>query len=326
MPKVSVIVPVYNVDKYVDKCLNSLVNQTLNDIEIIVVNDGSTDASEEIVKKYINKYPNLIKYIKQENQGLSDARNNGLKLVTSDYVMFVDSDDYVCNNILEKMYNKILEENSDFVICGNNVVNEEDLIISSTYPNMNDNQDIITKMLLGNLCAWNKIIKKELLEDKDLAFRSRVWYEDIDFSFKLFIKAKKMSFLEENLYNYLLRDGSIMNSKNLSRNLELLDAFDAIISYTKKYNVYEKYYKEIEFLAINHIYISCIVRIITNLNVDKKEKNKLLKKMLEYMDNNFLGYPKNGYIKKLSNNRKIIYYLLRLKLYGIVKMIFRVKK
>lgn len=326
MPKVSVIVPVYNVDKYVAKCLDSLVNQTIDDYELIIINDGSTDKSEEIVQEYINKYPKLIKYIKQTNQGLSDSRNNGLKLATADYVMFVDSDDYVCNNILEKMYNKIVEEKCDCVICGNNVVKEDYTVISSTYPNNYSKMDFITKMLLGNLCAWNKIIRKEVLEDSDFLFRSRVWYEDIDFSFKLFIKSKKMCFLEENLYNYLLRDGSIMNSKNLTRNLELLEAFDEIIKYSKKHNVYEKYYKEIEFLAINHIYISCCVRILCNSSATNNEKEKLLNQFMEYMNRNFSGYSKNIYIKNLSNNRKIIYYLMRLKLYGIIKLIFKIKK
>ena len=159
-----------------------------------------------------------------------------------------------------------------------------------------------------------------------MLFRSRVWYEDIDFSFKLFIKAKKMCFLEENLYNYLLRDGSIMNSKNLSRNLELLDAFDEIIKYAKKYNTYEKYYNEVEFLAINHIYISCIVRILTNANATKQEKKQLLRKMLEYINRNFSEYSKNIYLKYLPKNRRTVYYLVRLKLYGIIKLIFKIKK
>lgn len=326
MPKVSVIVPVYNVEKYVDKCLRSLVNQTMNDYELIIINDGSTDESEKIIEKYISAYPNLIKHIKQENQGLSDARNNGLKLINSDYVMFIDSDDYVCNDMLEKMYNKITKENCDFVICGNNVVKENGEIISSTYPNNYCDLDFITQMLLGNLCAWNKIIKKEIIEDEDLLFRSRVWYEDIDFSFKLFMKAKKMCFLEENLYNYLLRDGSIMNSKNLSRNLELLEAFDEIIRYAKKYNTYEKYYNEIEFLAINHIYISCMVRVLCDSNANKKEKKILLDKLLKYMEIHFPYKSKNMYIKYLPCNRKIIYYLMKLKMYEIIKIIFLIKK
>ena len=115
MPKVSVIVPVYNVEKYIDKCLKSLVNQTLSDIEIIVVNDGSTDNSETIIKQYLEKYQNKIKYVIKQNGGLSDARNYGMKFATGEYIAFLDSDDYVDNTIYEKMYNKATEEQCDFV-------------------------------------------------------------------------------------------------------------------------------------------------------------------------------------------------------------------
>ena len=103
MCKVSVIVPVYNTEKYIDKCLDSLVNQTMKDVEIIVVNDGSIDHSEEKIKNYENNYPKMIKYLKKENGGLSDARNYGIKYATGKYLAFVDSDDYIeldsCENL-----------------------------------------------------------------------------------------------------------------------------------------------------------------------------------------------------------------------------------
>src|SRR5699024_6933853 len=114
MPKVSVIVPVYNVEKYIEKCIQTLVNQTLQDLEIIIVNDGSTDNSEKIIKKYKKEYKNII-YVTKENGGLSSARNFGLLYATGEYVAFLDSDDYVDKIIYEKMYNKAKETNSDYV-------------------------------------------------------------------------------------------------------------------------------------------------------------------------------------------------------------------
>ena len=110
MVKVSIIVPVYNVEKYIDKCLQTLVNQTLEDIEIIIVNDGSTDNSEEIIKQYLQAYKNKIKYVIKENGGLSDARNYGMKYATGEFIAFLDSDDYVDVTIYEKMYKKAIEE------------------------------------------------------------------------------------------------------------------------------------------------------------------------------------------------------------------------
>ena len=326
MPKVSIIVPVYNVEKYLDKCLNSLVNQTLKDIEIIIVNDGSTDNSKQIIEQYATKYNNLIKVVEEKNQGLGAARNNGLKFATSDYIIFVDSDDYVETNMVEELYNKILEEQADFVICGNNVVTEDYKVISKTFPNKYEKYDFNTQMIFGNLCAWNKIIKKTLLEDDSLAFRSNVWYEDIDVSFKLFLKAKKMCILPKNLYNYLFRQGSIMNSKSLQKNLDLIAAFDEIIKYSKQNGYYDKYYKEIEFLAIDHLYISCAVRIITNKTSNKNEIKKLLNVIFEYMNKNFNNYSKNKYLKLLSKNRKLIFYLIKFKLYYIIRLIFMIRK
>ena len=117
MIKVSIIVPVYNVEKYLDKCLKSLVNQTLKDIEIIVVNDGTKDNSQKIVDKYVKKYPKLVKSYIKENGGLSSARNYGLKYVNGEFISFIDSDDWVRKDMFEKMYQKAKKEDLDIVIC-----------------------------------------------------------------------------------------------------------------------------------------------------------------------------------------------------------------
>ena len=106
MPKVSVVVPIYNVEKYIKKCMDSLVNQTLQEIQIIFVNDGSTDESGNIAKEYASKYPNKIIYLEKENGGLSDARNFGMRYAEGEYIAFLDSDDYVENTMYEEMYNK----------------------------------------------------------------------------------------------------------------------------------------------------------------------------------------------------------------------------
>ena len=117
MTKISVIVPVYNVEELLPKCLDSLVNQTFDDYEVIVVNDGSPDNSQKIIDDYYKKYPNIIKPLKKENGGLSSARNYGLKYATGEYVLYVDSDDYVSSDILEKMYSLGMRDNSDIVVC-----------------------------------------------------------------------------------------------------------------------------------------------------------------------------------------------------------------
>ena len=117
MPKVSVVVPVYNVDKYLERCLDSLVYQTLKDIEIVIVNDGSTDKSAEIIKKYVQSYPNKVFAFEKENGGLSDARNFGIKKCHGNYIGFVDSDDYVSLDMFKKLYEKAISKDFDITVC-----------------------------------------------------------------------------------------------------------------------------------------------------------------------------------------------------------------
>ena len=174
--KISVIVPVYNVYNYIDKCLNSLVNQTLRDIEIIVVNDGSPDNSEEIIEKYIKKYSN-IKYYKKKNGGISDARNYGLKYATGEYIGFVDSDDYVKENMYEEMYNKALTDNYDMVVCDLNYV-YDDKIIRVDCGIKKDTENVKSIYIDNYPVVWNKIFKRELFNN--IQFKCGVWFEDVE--------------------------------------------------------------------------------------------------------------------------------------------------
>lgn len=315
--KVSVIVPVYGVEKYIDKCLNCLVNQTLEDIEVIVVNDGTKDNSQKIIDKYVKKYPNKVKSFIKENGGQGSARNYGLKKATGEYIGYVDSDDYVEFDMYEKLYNKAKENNLDIVICGNYNVSEDykSKKIDLEFIKYNDNK---LNALLGKKAVWNKIYKKNIVEN--LEFRSKVWYEDFDFSIKAICNAKKIDYINEPLYDYLIREGSTMNNSNIERNLEIIDAFNEIIKDKK----YKKYYDILEFLAVDHIYISAVVRVI-NARADKQKKLEVINKLIDYMNNNFDNFRNNKYIETLSRNRKVIYNLINKKRYGLVKLIFVVK-
>ena len=317
--KISVIVPVYNVEKYIDKCLNSLVNQTLKEIEIIVVNDGSPDDSQVIIDKYVKTYPKKVKSFIKKNGGQGSARNYGLLKAKGEYIAYVDSDDWVEETMFEDMYNKALADNSDIVICGNNVVSTDGEILKVDPPLAYN--DMTLNILFGKMAVWNKIYKKELLLKNNIEFRQKVWYEDIVFSVKILFNNFKISFVDKPLYNYLLRPGSTMNNSNIQRNLELIDAFDEIINYFKKNDKYYLIYEKLEFICLYHMYICGITRII-NCNVLMKRKREVIKK---YINNNFKNYKKNNYIKYMNNNKKIIYILINLKLYYIIQLIFKIK-
>ena len=316
--KISVIVPIYNVYEYLDKCLKSLVNQTLKDIEIILVNDESPDDSYKIVEKYLKKYKN-IKYFEKKNGGQGSARNLGLKHASGEYIAYVDSDDYIELDMYEKMYNKAKEEDANIVICGHSLVDMDGNIVDRYLPCITN--ETIPDILLGNMAVWNKIYKKKLI---DIEFREKLWYEDIDFTAKLLFGEEKISFVNEALYNYLLRPGSTMNNKNVKRNLELLPAFDSMIKYFKDKKILDSVYDKIEFLGIYHIYIMGITRIL-RIDLPNKYKKDIIKDYRNYMVKTFPQYKENKYLKYINKNRKLIYTLINFRLYGIIKLMFKIK-
>lgn len=323
MKKVSIIVPVYGVEKYIDKCLDSLVKQSLKEIEVIVVNDGTKDNSQKIIDKYVKKYPDKIKSYIKENGGQGSARNYGLKKASGEYIGYVDSDDFVEKDMYKKLYNKAKENNYDIVVCGNYNVSED-------YQNKNIDAFInnyntdLENIFFGKMAVWNKIYKRDILIKNKLEFKEKVWYEDLAFTLKAIMNSNTFAFIDEPLYDYLIREGSTMNNSNVQRNLEILDAFNDILSYIK-HNKKEEYFDKVEFLAIDHIYISAIVRIL-KANADNKIKKETVNELICYMNKNFHNYKNNKYINTLSRNRKIIYKLINLKMYNLVNLIFKIKK
>lgn len=321
--KLSIIVPVYGVEKYIDKCLNSLVKQSLKEIEIIVVNDGTKDNSQKIIDKYVKKYPDKIKSYIKENGGQGSARNYGLEKANGEYIGYVDSDDFVEKDMYKKLYDKAKENNYDIVVCGNYNVSED-------YQNKNIDAFInnyntdLENIFFGKMAVWNKIYKRDILIKNKLEFKEKVWYEDLAFTLKAIMNSNTFAFIDEPLYDYLIREGSTMNNSNVQRNLEILDAFNDILSYIQ-HNKKEEYFSKIEFLAIDHIYISAIVRVL-KAEADDKVKRETINKLIDYMNKKFPNYKNNKYINTLSKNRKIIYKLINIKMYGLINLIFKVKK
>ena len=324
MKKVSVIVPVYNVEKYIGKCLDSLVNQTLKDIEIIVVNDGSPDNSQDIIDEYVKKYPKIIKSFIKENGGQGSARNYGLTKSTGEYIGYVDSDDYVSLDMFEKLYNKAKETDADVIITRDSKVKEDGTIYENIFiKKIDDNKE---NSFFGNMGVCNKIYKRELIVSNNILFKDKMWYEDLAFTLKVLINAKNIEYcIDDSLYYYLERAGSTMNNSNINKNLDILIAFDDIINYLKENNKYIEYYDLIEALSIIHIYIATSVRVI-RADANKKDKKIIINKLIKYMNDNFSTYRKNKYLFILSNNQKIIYWLLNLRLYSMVEFIFKIKE
>lgn len=319
MPKVSVIVPVYNVEKYLIKSLDSLVNQTLEDIEIIVVNDGSTDNSKKIIEIYKEKYKNKIKYLEKTNGGLSDARNFGIPHATGEYIAFLDSDDYVELDTYEKMYNKAKEENADMVEC--------DFIWE--YPNKTkiDTGIIYTNkkemLTYARVVAWNKLIKRDLLEKYKIEFPKGLRYEDVEFFYKMVPYYNKVFFVKEPLIHYIQRESSISKVQN-ERTKEIFEVLDNVIKYYKNKNLYNEYKDELEYTYTRLLLCSSLFRMVKIK--DKKVKKELLNTTWTNLNKKFPNWKKNKILKENKSMKNLYMKTINKITYKIYCAIFSIVK
>lgn len=222
VPKVSIIVAAYNVGKYIERCLNSLRNQTLKDIEVLVINDGSTDNTKNICHSF-EEIDQRFKVFSQENGGLSEARNKGIKIATADFIAFVDGDDYVDETMYEKLYKKITSEKADLAISGFLKIWEDQTFrtLKSKRCYFNSsllNEDISINFLKKHdepfVVAWNKLYKLEIIKNQKILFVNKAFFEDVGFMVRYLNFTKKICFIKETLYYYSQRDGSITKSFN----------------------------------------------------------------------------------------------------------------
>lgn len=293
MPKISVIVPIYNVEKYLEKCINSLLSQTLEDIQIILVNDGSKDNSGNIAKEYEKNNKNGVIYVEKENGGLSDARNYGLKYATGDFIAFLDSDDYIEKNAYEKMYNKAIEENADYVECDFLWEFPNKIRVDKQYPYKNKKE----MLSFVRVVAWNKLIKRQLITDNNLEFPKGLRYEDVEFTYKLIPFINKFAYVDKPFIHYVQREGSIANVQN-ERTAEIFTVLDNVIEFYKKNNIYEKYRDELEYNYARYLLCSSLKRMCKIK--DKTIREKLLTESWERLNLNFPNWKENVILKTVN--------------------------
>lgn len=295
--KVSVIIPVYNTEDYLKECIESLVNQTLREIEILIVNDGSTDSSLEIMKEFKNKYPNIIKIFDKVNGGQASARNYALPFAQGEYLGFVDSDDWVDSTMYEEMYEKAEKEDADIVIC-DMVDHFPDRTVC--YPSSRfENKFKVTPS------ACNKLFKRSLV--KEDVFPVGLWYEDFEFTTMQLMKTDCISVIHKGLYHCHCREVSTMYNNNSEKNQDILVVLEHLVEYVEKNGWYEKYKNVLEYLYIDHVLITSINRVQKQTNEKKKIViNNLRKEVLKkynsfYKDDAFREMPKKRQIIALLN-------------------------
>ena len=238
--KVSVILPIYNQEKYVSKALDSLISQTLKDIEIICVNDGSKDNTLKILREYEAK-DSRIKVIDQENQGTGRTRNNGVKAVTGEYIAFLDPDDWYDSNAMEELYNKSKEQDCDMVVFNFKRLNEKGEVLGQynlkhrlrklheLKETENFNWRDVKPRILGGIfpAAWNKFYKTDLVKKNNLRFANCHLAEDNVFVFGASLYAKNIGYSDKCYYNYLIHDKSAIHTKT-NKNLAIFHSIDCV--------------------------------------------------------------------------------------------------
>ena len=301
MTDISVIIPVYNGEKYIRKCLDSVINQTKKEIEIVVVNDGSTDNTESIIKEYKDK---RITYFKNNNHGIGYSRNFGVSKSSGKYIMFLDSDDYIDKDECKLLYEKCLEDDLDISICDFYKVYNNDLIEVNLgdfkSSSLKDNPDIITEFLN----PWGKLYNKKILTDNKIKFVENLKYEDAPFVIETFCNAKKIGKVNKPLHYYVIHGNSETTVRD-EKCFDILKIVDKIRKYTKD----KEYLKDkIDKLT---------VRILTNYTIQQRmQKNKkigmkFIDEAFSYLKKEVPDYKNNKYyenrgMKKIIEKNKLL--------------------
>ena len=275
--EVSLIIPIYNVEKYLKQCLDSVINQTFKDIEIILVNDCSSDNSVQIIKEYQQKDERIVLINLQENKGQGNARNEGLKIAKGNYITFIDSDDWVTVDYIETLYKTIKKHNVDLVIANistyNNVTGETKHIKFPQVMYNNPNTKNIKSIMLKQRMIWSscsKIYKKDFIFNNNIFFKQTLM-EDILFNYEIILKSDNIIITDKNLYYYRIkRNLSTMENKS-NRIYSCVNVFKNIKQMLIDNNKYEEF--KTSFYSYGYL---CFAAEIEVSNLSKKELNKII--------------------------------------------------
>ena len=298
-PIISIIVPIYNVESYLERCIESILNQSFKEFELILVNDGSTDSCKDICNEY-KKRDSRIVVVNKKNEGVSSARNLGLDLAKGEYIGFIDPDDFINKDMYKILFDTIQANNSDMVICDYYKVNEDDInkfrnlkcnCENIKIKNLNNLESIDNLFLTGEkfIFAWNKLYKRDLFSD--LRYEQGRIYEDEYLAHRILYKCKKVSVIEVKMYYYVQRKGSIVNSPFTVRKFDKVYAIKDRVDFLREKNLTyledkaEKTF--IDYFVWNYfVAYQRLENIESELKILKKMFNRVFFKSL---DNKFIS-------------------------------------
>ena len=326
MLKLSVIIPVYNVEEYLEKCLRSVIapavdkveNDQTPEYEIIIVNDGSTDSSPAIADSYSAKYPEFIRVIHTENGGLGAARNVGIEASEAEFLYFIDSDDYLVEGAMDTILNS-LDSGYDICIFDTIAVNIDGKELKYM-PGCSRTEKLSLKefpeLLLESPHAWNKIYRRTLYTDNNIRYPSRVWFEDLCTVLKLYCFTDKIEYMPKALHRYLQRKGSILNSGNAARNIEIIPAVDKVLDFYREHGRFDELHDILEYLTFHSQFLTASVRVCM-----ADTKSPVLDNLMEDFLKKFPDFETNPYIQNMGKKHKLLTRLLLNKNRFAVKLI-----
>ena len=306
--KLSIIVPVYNTEAYVAKCLDSLIEPDLGGYEIIAVNDGSTDKSGEVVRRYEERYPDLVKVAETPNGGLSHARNVGIDASRADYLLFIDSDDFVSDHAVCEIL-QVLEQDMDIAVFDFVHVNESGEVTASFDGSGRTEAFTLEEYPEFLFCphnAVNKIWKRSLFTEHGIRFAEGLWYEDLATSPKLYPLAQRILPVHRTWYRYLQRQGSITNNRSTARNDEMITVAKLVIDWYRETGRYERYREQLCYKFFYEEYLAAVCR--ANLIDPKSPVQAALR---DDFIRNFPDYRENPYVRKAPKKYQLLDRLIR---------------
>lgn len=316
MPKISVIVPVYNVEKYLEKCLDSLVNQTLQDFEILVINDSTPDNSQMIIDHYVNTYPDMIRSFIKPNGGIASVRNFGLNHAQGDYIAFVDGDDYVELDMFETLYNVAIQNNANVVISDFYFTYDNKETVYKEYPYQN------SKEMIVNLFAvlWNKIYKRSYLESLGLNFIESSRFEDVSYLLRMAPYYDKFYFVSKPFVHYVQRTSSLTASHNYKVK-DIIIVLNDILKFYKEEGFYQTYENEVEYVFIRFT-LGQPFRSSSKI-ANKEDRKYSLDLLWSTLNSNFPLWRKNPYLRTLPGVKNKYFRIVNKTVYKLSSLIFR---
>lgn len=322
--KISIIVPIYNTEKFLRKCIESILNQTLQEIEIILINDGSTDNSHNICLEYAEKYPKKIRYVNNRNIGCSATRNLGIELAQGEYIAFVDSDDYIEKEMYKELWDEKEKNNSDIVFCGITYINLLNNQKNLSIPKIKNKFDYFSpKNRIAN--PVNKIFNRKLILKKKIIFPVDTQNcEDLVFCFKALLSIKNISSISKSFYNYIFHgNNSIFD---LNRRLGVFISFNEIFKYLKEIelkndrNIMKKFYELFNFYAIKGVFFT-LLNTKQISEEEYKKYDKIFYKELQKID--FLTLKSKFLIFYYRN---LVFFIRKFHLYFFLKRLKEILK